>query len=85
MALYDARAAYAANVNKVILFGGIDSGFNVLNTTFVYDVASNTWSTGAPMPEARYFPNVAYYPGDGKVYVIGGFDGGFVESSQTWE
>ena len=43
---------------------------------------------GAPMPDAagRYFPAAVYYPGNGKIYVMGGFDGAtFSEQSQTWE
>jgi N-acetylneuraminic acid mutarotase len=84
-ALFAARAAYAANVNKIYIFGGIDAS-SVLNTTYIYDLDTNSWVTGTSMPDARAFPNVAYYGGDGKIYVIGGFDGvTFSEQSQTWE
>ena len=38
------------------------------------------------MPAGRYFPNVAYYAGNGKIYVIGGFGPTpNVEADQTWE
>ena len=84
-ALFDARAAYAANLNKIYVFGGIDAGFNVLNTTYIYDIATDSWATGAAMPAARFFPTVAYYGANGKIYVIGGLDASFVEASQTWE
>ena len=57
----------------------------MLNTTYVYNVSGGTWTTGAAMPDGRYFPNVVYYPGNGKIYVIGGFDTSFAEASQTWE
>src|SRR5205807_4757728 len=50
-----------------------------------YNVGTNTWSAGAPMPGVRIWPNIAYYGGNGKIYVIGGLDSGFVEQSQTWE
>jgi len=85
VALYDARSAYAANVNKVYVFGGIDGGGVVLNTTYIYDVATNTWTPGAPMPTARIWPEAAYFAGNGKIYVFGGLDSSFVEQSQTWE
>jgi N-acetylneuraminic acid mutarotase len=84
-ALFDARAAYAANVNKIYVFGGIDAVFNVLNTTYVYDIATDSWTTGAAMPAPRFFPAVAYYSANGKIYVIGGLDASFTEASQTWE
>ncbi len=84
LALYDARSTYAANVNKVYVFGGFVSG-NVLNTNYIYDIATNSWTTGVPMPDGRYFPNVAYYGVNGKIYVIGGFDPSFTEQGQTWE
>ena len=70
------------------MFGGIDPNFFVLNTTQIYDIATNTWTMGAPMPDAagRYFPAAAYDAANGKIYVIGGFDGAtFSEQSQTWE
>src|SRR5204863_1530340 len=37
------------------------------------------------MLAVRIWPNVAYYGGNGKIYVIGGLDTSFVEQSQTWE
>jgi N-acetylneuraminic acid mutarotase len=83
--LYDARSTYAANVNKVYVFGGIDANNNVLNTTYIYDIATDSWTTGAAMPDARFFPAVAYYDANGKIYVIGGIDSFFNEASQTWE
>ena len=85
---YDGGIAYAANTNKIYVFGGLDPNFFVLATTQIYDIASNTWSMGAPMPDAagRYFPAAVYYPSNGKIYVMGGFDGAtFSEQSQTWE
>jgi N-acetylneuraminic acid mutarotase len=83
--LFDARAAFAANVNKVYVFGGIDNNFNVLNTTYIYDIGTNTWTPGAAMPGPRFFPAVAYYGDNGKIYVIGGIDNSFAEANQTWE
>jgi len=83
-AVYATRAVYAANVNKVYIFGGYN-GSTVQSTTYVYDVAGLTWSTGAPLPAGRYFANEAYYPGNGKIYVIGGFDTAGVETTTTWE
>ena len=84
-ALFDARGAYAGNVNKIYVFGGIDAGFNVLSTTYIYDIATDSWTPGADMPAARFFPTVAYYGANGKIYVIGGLDSNFLEASQTWE
>lgn len=83
-ALYDAGIAYAANTNKIYVFGGFN-GTVILNTTQIYDIATNTWSTGAAMPDGRVFPSAAYYSGTGKIYVIGGFDPNSNEANQTWE
>ena len=51
-----ASAAYYPPTNKVYVFGGEDavSAANY-NITRIYDVASNTWWTGAPMPDVRSF------------------------------
>ena len=85
---YDAAIAYAANTNKIYVFGGLDPSFNVLTTTQIYDVATNSWTMGAPMPDptGRYFSSAVYDSVNGKIYVFGGFDGAtFSEQSQTWE
>src|SRR5438128_4235800 len=85
-AVFDASSAYAANVNKIYVFGGVASDlFTVLNTTYIYDVAGGSWTTGAPMPDFRWRPNVAYYAGNGEIYVIGGFDSSNIEQGQVWE
>ncbi|PYX04891.1 MAG: hypothetical protein DMG88_23240, partial [Acidobacteria bacterium] len=85
-AFYDAPSAYAANTNRVYVFGGLDATFTPSNVVQVYDVASNTWvANGAPMPGARYFASAAYYSSNGKIYVISGFDENFLETSTTWE
>jgi N-acetylneuraminic acid mutarotase len=83
-AQYDSRAVYAANVNKIYVFGGIDANFFVVNTTLIYDFATSSWSTGAPMPAERFFPATVYDDTTGKIYVAGGIDGGFLETSTTW-
>jgi N-acetylneuraminic acid mutarotase len=83
-ALYGARAVYAADVNKIYVFGG-HNGNTTFNTMQIYNVATFSWSMGAPMPAGRYLPNVAYYPGNGKIDVIGGFDPNTTEASETWE
>ena len=53
---------YAPNVNKLFVFGGDSptSGI-VVNTTRIYDIATNTWSTGAPMPDVRAFMASGYF------------------------
>ncbi|MGH3515697.1 MAG: hypothetical protein ACRDRB_26045, partial [Pseudonocardiaceae bacterium] len=48
----ESSGVYAPNVNKLFVFGGEEATFaTVVNTTRIYDVASGTWSTGAPMPD----------------------------------
>ena len=42
-----------------------------IDTLYIYDITTNTWSTGAALPAARYsFAGVARY---GLYYVIGGY------------
>src|ERR1044071_7747430 len=43
----------AAAVNgKFYVMGGDDFN-NGLNTTFIYDIATNSWTTGATLPDSR--------------------------------
>ena len=47
---------YYPTTNKLYVFGGEDavSGQNFSDTR-IYDIASNTWTTGTPMPDVRSF------------------------------
>jgi N-acetylneuraminic acid mutarotase len=81
-----ASGVYAANVNKLFVFGGESVTFStVVNTTRIYDIATNTWSTGAPMPDMRSFMASGYF--NGKIYLVGGYSTVNVDPSfgQVWE
>ena len=55
----------------------------VSNATRIYDVASNTWSAGAAMPDFRAFMASGYFAG--KIYLVGGYNTGNVRSfGQVW-
>ena len=56
----------------------------MVNTTRIYDIATNTWSTGAPMPDVRAFMASGYF--NGKIYLVGGYSTGNVDPSfgQVW-
>jgi N-acetylneuraminic acid mutarotase len=71
------HAEYGNNGN-IYVMGGVNGG--TLNR--IYDIATNTWSAGAPVPEFVYDHGHAYY--NGKVYVIGGAVGGAVQSSAVY-
>ena len=70
--------------NKFYVFGGEDavSGTNY-NLTQIYDIASNTWSMGATMPDVRSFAACGYVPATGMMYVVSGYNTGNVTSAQT--
>src|SRR2546421_146067 len=66
-----ASGVYAPNVNKLFVFGGEFIGSaRPVNTTRIYDIATNTWSTGAPMPDVRWSMGSGYF--NGKIYLVGG-------------
>ena len=82
----EASGVYAPNVNKLFVFGGDDPTTGiVVNTTRIYDIATNTWSTGAPMPDVRAFMASGYF--NGKIYLVGGYSTGNISPAflQTWE
>jgi hypothetical protein len=58
----EASGVYAPNVNKLFVFGGENvATATVVNTTRIYDIATNTWSTGANMPDVRAFMGSGYF------------------------
>jgi N-acetylneuraminic acid mutarotase len=77
---------YAPNVNKLFMFGGVNNtSATVYNTTRIYDIATNSWTTGATMPEPRQQMAAGYY--DGKIYVAGGYSTANAgsETNTIWE
>ncbi|HVI77792.1 MAG TPA: kelch repeat-containing protein, partial [Candidatus Acidoferrum sp.] len=82
----EASGVYAPNVNKLFVFGGDDpTTGTVVNTTRIYDIATNTWSTGTAMPDVRAFMASGYF--NGKIYLVGGYSTGNVDPAfgQVWE
>jgi hypothetical protein len=81
-------AVYYPPTNKIYVFGGEDalSGTNY-NITRIYDVATDTWTTGANMPDVRSFAAGGYVSATGMIYIISGYNTGTVDSAQpnTWE
>ena len=83
-----ASAVYYSPTNKIYVFGGSDPDAETVNNlNQIYDIASNTWSTGAPLPDVRAFMASGYSPDNGKIYLVGGYNTAFVDSGQpdTWE
>jgi N-acetylneuraminic acid mutarotase len=82
----DTSAALGAMVyghnGKIYLIGGEDiTAGTVATTTRIYDIATNTWSAGAPMPGPRAFAGYGYY--NGSVYIAGGYTTSTVDSGQV--
>src|SRR4029450_10753956 len=76
-------AVYYPPMNKIYVFGGEDgdSGTNY-SITRTYDIASNSWSTGADMPGVISFAAGGYIPATGLIYIVSGYNTGFVDSAQ---
>ena len=75
-----ATAIYSPINKKLYVFGGAHGQTAATSVSFadtrIYDPATNSWSSGAPMPEARLLMAAGYW--NGKIYLVGG-----AESSAT--
>jgi N-acetylneuraminic acid mutarotase len=65
-------AAATGPDGKIYAIGGFinTTPYGLTNRVDVYDPATDSWSSGNPMPTARDWPGAAVV--DGKIYVIGG-------------
>ena len=84
----EASAVYYPPMNQICVFGGVDiDAQTVNNLNQIYDIASNTWSIGPPLPDVRTDMASGYNPANGKIYLIGGFNTALSDSGQpdTWE
>jgi N-acetylneuraminic acid mutarotase len=67
------QGVYNPSNNKIYIPGGFGAAGQT-NTMRIYDIASNTWTTGAPMPAAESDMATMIY--NGIVYVAAGYNGG---------
>ena len=81
-------AVYYPPTNTIYVFGGEDGDTATnYNITRIYDIAGNSWTTGANMPDVRSFAAGGYVPATGMIYIVAGYNTGDVTSSQntTWQ
>jgi N-acetylneuraminic acid mutarotase len=68
---------------KLAIIGGVLQAPTVLNTVYIYDIPSNTWTKAVNFPVAINHANAAVV--DGKLYVLGGMIGaGWVGTEKSW-
>src|SRR5262245_10187022 len=71
-----ASAVYYPPTNKIYVFGGANRTPDPIvdyDTTLIYDILSNTWTSGATMPGPRSQMGSGYNSADGKIYLNGGY------------
>ncbi|NQV18238.1 MAG: T9SS type A sorting domain-containing protein [Armatimonadetes bacterium] len=70
--------------DQVLLFGGIISGNNKVQDTWIYDLSEDTWTIKSPSskPSARQQHSIAYI-GDDQVLLFGGSDASG-KDDETW-
>ncbi len=84
-----ATAVYAPINNKLYVFGGTHGPNAAASTAYsdtrIYNPATNTWSSGAPMSDTRLLMAAGYW--NGKIYLVAGVSTLSASSfnAQTWE
>ncbi|MGH3514951.1 MAG: Kelch repeat-containing protein, partial [Pseudonocardiaceae bacterium] len=68
------QGATGAWNGKIYVAGGFIGGTSVTNALRIYDIASNTWTSGANMPTSPGVEAAAAAVVNGKFYVMGGDD-----------
>src|SRR4029450_13974514 len=68
------QGTIGASNGKIYVAGGFIGGTNVTNALRIYDIASNTWTSGANMPTSPGVEAAAGAVVNGKFYVMGGDD-----------
>jgi N-acetylneuraminic acid mutarotase len=76
-------SAVVGKDGRIYVFGGTNDANELgrpTDSVLVYDPASNTWSTAAPMPTAASYTSSVTGP-DGRIHVFGGFGGRGIDGS----
>ncbi len=66
---------------KIYVPGGYTNSGTNSNTFYIYDIASNSWTQGPTLPEARLAYGLAVW--NGNIYVIGGVNPGLNAGTTT--
>lgn len=78
--------AYDDSRERVLLFGGLDENFEVLQDTMTWD--GEAWVTldfgENDTPPARQYHSMAYDAARGEIVLFGGYDGDFNALDDTW-
>jgi hypothetical protein len=87
---YRPSMAYHSATGTIVLFGGFDSSFNLLNDTWIWNGLTWTEQHSASAPSARYSAALADDPENGMVVLFGGSDGsasieGDLGDTWTWD
>src|SRR5262249_1474335 len=77
------QAVYYSTTNKIYNMGGFVNSSQATNVTRIYDIATDTWSAGAPMPQA--FGNMATMLWGGVVYLAGGNTAFFLDTLYAYD
>src|SRR5205807_9683739 len=68
-------ASSATDGTYIYVFGGYSfTSVATLDTVYRYNIATNAWTTLAPMPQRALVSAAIYYPTTNKIYVFGGSD-----------
>jgi N-acetylneuraminic acid mutarotase len=59
---------------KIYVMGGLNSGWSVRNTVYVFDPGTQGWSTGPSLNTAVAYPAATVL--NGTIYLVGGDAGG---------
>lgn len=83
-ARYSHGAAYDANNDRIVVFGGIVTGFGYYNDTWTYN--GSLWSNAIPIhsPGIRSEMAMEFDSSNNKVYLFGGYNGSN-DLNDTWE
>ena len=82
---FETDMVYDAESDRLILFGGLTSGFVLLRQTWAYDLNTNTWvnMNPTPSPSAAANANPVYDAGSDRMIHFGGITR-YTELGETW-
>jgi N-acetylneuraminic acid mutarotase len=66
--------AYDSAADRIVLFGGLTAAWDILNDTWSYDLATNTWTNVSPTisPAARAWGAMVYDSAADRIVLFGG-------------
>jgi len=70
--------------NNIIVIGGHDGNYDLVDSTWIYNVVKKDWTEGPKLNEKRYAHACLVDEETRTIHIMGGWNNGYLKSTEKW-